>query len=658
MHDLKAIGREWLVEQVAELTDHIDRVGPVEYNEANRYIPDSVSPLPGPMSFDVNPFMREIVQNFDVDSSVRETSVMKGVQITYTTALESIFLYFLGHVRTVPCMFMTADKELSAARIENNFLPMIQQSGFSDRVRSSDETSKHKSGATKNHIQWDGGGYLIPYGARNADKMRSFSILLMLMDELDAWPDKVGKDGDPNKLATARTAAYHDRRKIFRGSTPLIKSSSKIYKEYKRGDQRKYYIRCIGCGFAQVLRWSGTNEKTGLVYGFTWDLDDGQLVPDSVRFVCRECGHEHHEHDKERLFSPEHGAEWRPTARAVEPGIRSYHLPALYSPVGMQPWSRSVALYLEAFDPVERKVRDIGALQVFYNNILAEPFEVQGSKIHFTMVSAHRRTCYRLGQIPNGFAVEYAGGSISFLTCVVDVHKAFLAVAVFGWSRDSRCFLVEYMALEDNSAEGCIDPGSPVWGQLREIIEEKEWTSDDDRTYRVVMTFIDAGYENDLVVQFCAEYASGVYPTLGRDRAAKAQRIQEFAEFRTQAGTVGYRILVDHYKDRLASVLRRDWSESSGTQPAYHFNAAVDVSDGALKELTRETRREKTDERGNVSYHWHRPGNARNELWDLLVLGHASVEVMAWGICRQQFELDTINWSDFWDYVEGGLFYT
>ena len=142
---------------------------------------------------------------------------------------------------------------------------------------------------------------------------------------------------------------------------------------------------------------------------------------------------------------------------------------------------------------------------------------------------------------------------------------------------------------------------------------------------------------------FCADYAAGVYPILGRDRAAKNQRIQEFAEFKTQSGTIGYRILVDHYKDRLATVLRRDWTEDSGEQSPYHFNAPVDLTDAALKELTVETRREKDDGRGNVTYFWYRPGNARQELWDLLGYGHAAVEIMAYSICIQHFELEIVT---------------
>ena len=99
-------------------------------------------------------------------------------------------------------------------------------------------------------------------------------------------------------------------------------------------------------------------------------------------------------------------------------------------------------------------------------------------------------------------------------------------------------------------------------------------------------------------------------------------------------------------------MLRREWVEDAGQQKRYHFNAPVDLGDKELKELTAEVRREKQDENGNVSYYWHRPGNARNELWDLLVYGNAAVEIIAWSICIQHFELETIDWPQFWDYIE------
>ena len=151
---------------------------------------------------------------------------------------------------------------------------------------------------------------------------------------------------------------------------------------------------------------------------------------------------------------------------------------------------------------------------------------------------------------------------------------------------------------------------------------------------------------------FCSDYATNVYPILGRDRPAKTQTITEFGEFTTQAGTTGYRVTVDHYKDRMASVMRREWDEQQGEQGSYHFNAPIDVPDKAMKELTVETRREKVDDRGNTSYYWHRPGGSRNELWDLLGYTYAAAEIVAYVVCIQQFELDEVDWPRFWDYLE------
>lgn len=653
MFEIDSVGADWLKEKVQAMADDIIRLKPTDYNEQTRYLPKSVSSMPGYIRYDVNPFIREIVDCFDIDSPVREINVKKGVQITYTTALESGILYLAAHVKTPAMMYMTADKELARARIENNIIPMFNHSGLDHIIRSNDEHNPRKTGKTADHLQFDGGAYLLPFGAKNADKMRSFSILAMLKDELDAWPETVGKDGDPDGLSDDRCSGAWEFRKIFRGSTPLVKGSSKIEKQYRRGDQREYQVCCKSCGFPQTLRWSAENKENGIIGGFHWETENGVLLPDSVCYRCVNCGEPHYEHDKERLFSPDFGAHWKPTAQPAEPGIRSYHLPALYSPIGMQPWYKCVSDYLRAYDTEERKVIDIGAYQKFYNNILAEPFEIMGSKVRFTSVSAHRRPEYRMGQVPNNYAVEHCGSPILFLTCAADIQKRDIAVAVFGWTRDARCYLISYERFEvENEEDDAGNTDNPVWQRLRNLIEEKKFVADDGTEYRVALTLIDSGYANDTVCNFCMEYTSGVVPILGRDRPGKNQRIREFTEFTTQLGTKGFLLVVDHYKDRMSSVLRRDWAPETGRQTPYHFNAPLDTTDKQLKELTVESRRKKQDEKGTISYEWHRPKGARNELWDLLGYAYASVDIMAWSICIKQFELPNVDWNNFWDYVE------
>lgn len=649
MPNMQEIGRNWLSEQVEEMADSITRVTPVKFNEENRYLPQGVSPRPGYIRYDLFPYLREVIECFDPLSPVREVNLKKGVQVGYTTALESIILYYIAHIKTQPLMFLTADDGLASIRVENNIIPMINESGFGDLIRSSDEGNSRKTGKTKDLIQWEGGGSMVYNGANSASKMRMNSVPLMLKDELDGWKRSVGKDGNSDSLTDARLSAYWSVRKIFRGSTPLLEPSM-MAEAYERGDKRKYMVLCKKCSYAQYLKFERVDKRTGEVSGFQWELDEhGVLVLDSVRYCCKNCGCEHYEHDKEKLFSEEAGAHWLPTARPREPGIRSYHLPAFYSPFGFRPWYKGVSDYLDSYDPKGKQVVSISKYQEFYNNTLGEPFKIQGSKLRFESVSAHRRASYKLGQIPNAYASEYSGSPVLLLCCQVDVHKSNLAVTVFGVCKDLRPYTIDYWRFED---EDCEQASSPVWGRLRELIEEKKYTADDGKVYGIAITLIDAGFSNARVVEFCSDYSSGVYPILGRQRPGKNNTIKEFSEFTTTAGTTGYKITVDHYKDRLAPVLRREWSEENGLQNAYHYNAPLDLHDKQLKELTVEVRKKQTDENGHDSYVWYRPGNARNELWDLLVYCHAGVEILAYTVCIQHFELETVDWQRFWEFIE------
>jgi len=656
-YDYSEDDADWLDGLVDDLTDTMEIISVSEWAEQVRYLPRAVTPMPGYYRYSVAPYLREIADCFSLLSPVREVDFMKGAQLGATVGVfENVIGYCIEHVKSAPCMMVTADAELAKLRLDGFILPMIQHSGLEDCIQSNDETNARKTGKTAKKLEWAGGGSLLPFGAKNADKLRSVSIIFLLEDEVDAWPEKVGKDGDPQSLVEARTNAFYEVRKIGRISTPLIKNKSRIAKGYENGDQRVYLVPCRSCHRNQELVFQGKDKETGKAFGLVWDADDGQLVPDSVRYLCEFCGHAHRNSDKAWMLNEDNGAHWKPTAKAKNPNHRSYRINALYSPVGMFPWSAIVTDWLECWDVENNTVKDMAKLQEFYNNNLGQPFELFGHKIRFASVSAHRRAEYRLGQVPNHYARQHSGGPILFLTCQVDVHRKNLAAAVMGWTQGMRCYLVDYWRFEVEGDEAdCSEIDSPVWQRLRDLIEDPErYEADDGTKYRISQTAIDAGYANDTVTTFCSDYVGGVYPVLGRDRPGKNQTIREFSEFTTQAGTVGFKIVVDHYKDRMAPVLRRDWTEAAGPQSPYHFNAPVDTADGQLRELTVESRREKTDENGNTVYYWHRPGNARNELWDLLGYGHAIVEIFAWLICIQHFELEIVQWDEFWEYAAAG----
>jgi len=654
--DLQTTGeeREWLAQRFDELpTEHIV-ISPSKWAEDRRYLPPSVTSLPGPYSYGVAPYLREIVDCLSVDSPVREIVIMKGVQIGATVGvLENAIGYYIDHVRTAPVMLVTADAELAKLRVDSYITPMLQYSGLDALIRSSDEKNTRKTGKTEKRIEWLGGGFLIPFGAQNANKLRSISIQMMLRDEIDGWPDSVGNNGDPIKLSADRTAAYEGSRKILDISTPLVKGQSKIAKRFAQGDQRRYFVCCLACGHPQHLRWRRQDEH-GVVTGIVWETDDdGRLVPDSVRYRCERCSHPHTNDDKTRLLAPEHGAEWRPTAEPVSPDIRSYHISALYSPVGMQTWATCVAKWLDAWDEEHNRPRDMPALQVFYNNVLGEPFELRGQKVQFEAVSGHRRAWYRYGEVPNKTLETICSGPVLLLTCQVDVHKENLAVSVIGWCRDRRAILVDYWRYEGNT-EQLDDPNT--WGQLRQLIEKKEYVADNGWRYGIAVTLIDSGYRADDVYTFAAEYDSGVFPVKGRESPPKHALVREFSEFTTPLGTRAFGITVDIYKDRWSAALRREWN-GEDIQPPGHFNAPSDASDRQLRELTVEVKSERIDKATGkrIGWEWRRPSGANNELWDLLVYSNAALEIFAVDYCINQLQLEAVNWSVFWDYAAGAF---
>ena len=641
---------QWLCDQFDNLTTELILLEPSDWAELKRYLPPQVTPMPGFYSFDVAPYLREIIDCLSPHSSVREIDVMKGVQICFTVGvLENTVGYLIDHIKNAPVMFLTADAELAQLRMESYITPMINYSGLDDLIKSADEKNTRKTGKTNKKIEWEGGGFLVPFGAKNAAKLRSTSIQYLLEDEIDGYPDTVSKDGDPCKLAEDRTAAYESSRKILRGSTPLISQTSKILKAYEKGDKRKYLVPCKHCERRQELKFHGVNDD-GTVYGIDWSMDDGGiLIEESVVYICQYCQGEMVNDDKTRMLTR---GEWTPTQRSTNPERRSYHISALYSPVGMQTWATQVRKWLDAWDVVTDRPKSMEALQQFYNNVLGLPFEMRGEALKYERVVMHRRTVYFSGEVPNKHAIKETGSPVLFLTCSVDVHKRHLDVQVIGWATRGCFYSVEWLKLEGD----CEDLQAEPWDKLRELMETRVYKADDEKLYRVQLTLIDAQYNADIVHRFCGDYSGGVHPIRGTEIPTKTANIKEFSEFTSKLGAIGYNITTTIYKDRLAAALKRDWDGVS-RQPDWHPNFPQDYPDQFFKELTIETKKEKINEKTGQRLGFVWVGRNAHS-WDLTVYGSAAADMIALDICTRELGLEHIDRPKFWALCESrGLFW-
>lgn len=634
----------WLIEQFEDLTDTLVDLLPSEYAEQVRYLPPQSTPLPGYYSYDVAPYLREIINCFSPHSPVREVSLMKALQLCATVGIfENAILFYIGHVRNAPIGMATADAEMAKIRMDLYITPMINQSGLDDRIKSSDEKNPRKTGKTDKKIEWEGGGFLVPLGAQNPNKARSLSFQVMLCDEIDAWPDSTGKSGDPCDRIKGRTAAYETTRKIGWISTPLIAQTSKILKKYEYGDKRKYHVPCKHCGEFQELKFNKTNDD-GTCYGVQFTVDgDGNLIENSVVYMCKFCQGTMINEDKTWMLPQ---GKWVATAKSKDPSFRSYHLSAFYSPVGMQTWTAQVQRWLECWDVQNNKSRDVDKLQVFYNEVLGAPYVIGGKQLKLQNVTTHRRTIYNSGDILNSKVKKETGGKIQLLTCAVDVHDKHLDIQVIGWAPRHCFYSIEWLKLEGD----CEDLESAPWKKLRSLIEEKEYTADDGRKYRIELTFIDSQYKTDVVHNFCSEYEGGVMPIRGTELPLKGTTFKEFSEFKSKTGQIGFNITTTIYKDRLAAALKKDWDGLS-LQPNRHPNFPSDYPDQFFKELTVERKQEIKD--GNtgktLGFRWV----GRNaHAWDTMVYNSAAIDILAINYYMDILGFEQMDWPRFWQMCE------
>ena len=245
-------------------------------------------------------------------------------------------------------------------------------------------------------------------------------------------------------LVRNRTNAYTgSKRKIFWGSTPLVKQTSKIEGLYLAGDQRKFFVPCKHCGTMQELIWHGKNES-GYVWGITWENSENfEPRQETVAYRCSNpgCGKTMKNYDKAVIIPK---GEWRPTAKPANPSKRSYHITPIYNPPGMYSWEDMVLEWAECWDLKNNRMRDKENYRLFRNTKQGLTFEELGTRqIEYSRAILFRRTGFIIVNdesaliargVPNDIAVRDKGSPILIVIASVDVQENCLFVDVKGYS--------------------------------------------------------------------------------------------------------------------------------------------------------------------------------------------------------------------------------
>lgn len=627
------------------IPDHVNRATVSEWAAERRILPQGLTPIPGAFRWEVCPYMREIADCFSEGSPVQKVAVMKGAQVTFTTAvLENVIGYVID-AAPGPTMYVGADKGSAETGIELRVDRMIESAGLAGKIFAQvEKIHNKKTGDTKAKKEF-AGGYLLAVGPNTGAKLRSFPIKVLLLDEIDAYPQELGSqdatkgktaaEGDPIALAEKRTASFSSARKILYGSTPLVEQSSKIKPLFQAGDQRYYYVPCKHCGHKQTLRWERLryekDERGKLVFD---PGADGQPVPGTghVWYECESCGLRWTNPDKVNFLRL---GEWRPTAEASEPGFRSYHISALYAPVEMFPWEKAVLEWIAAQgDPTK--------LRTFFNTVLGETWVERGDAPVWERV-ALRHEDYHADSLP-------ASARPLLVTVGADVQKDRIEAEIVAWGRNKESWSIAYLPLPGDTS----DLDGVAWKALRQVVDGQH------AGLPVMRALIDAGYNAPTVYQFCEGYIGGVLPVKGSITTIDERSLYAVRD------VPGYQVRrvdlnTDKLKQEIYGYLVKGPPENrDGAWPSGYCHFPIDYDNHYYRMLTAEERVRERTKSGHYRMVWHLQHGRRNEALDARVYALGALYLI-YGIRREEVQaedaeakrpLREYTWEDFWTELE------
>ena len=446
-----------------------------QWSDAERMLSRESSPFAGRWKTERAEFQRGIMDTFS-DPKVEKIVCMTSSQIGKTEILNNICGYYVNHD---PCPTLVLQPTLEMARSwsVDRLAPMIANTPAfrkligDPKMKDGDNTILFKT--------FKNGARINIAGSNSPVSLASRAIRLLLMDEIDRYPESAGTEGDPVFLATRRTQNFFNR-KIAMFSTPTVKGESRIESAFEDSDQRFYNVKCHKCDEAQTLNWSQVR----------WEKDQ----PKTTQYHCKHCDAEWSDVDRKKAIR---SGEWI----ATQPfsGTAGFHLNGLYSP--FVDLSELVNLFLES------KHSGQSALRVFVNTVLAESWEdTEGDEI----------ATHELISRAKKFDSVIPDKSIGVLCASADVQADRIEVLVNGYSKD-QTWIVAFQ----------IFYGSPtnqsLWNDVEEFLRSS-FPHPSGKDLRITRSFIDSGYETGAVYQFVKRLeSSGVRAIKGVGGISRAE---------------------------------------------------------------------------------------------------------------------------------------
>lgn len=557
-----------------------------EWAEQRRELDRSTSGQPGPWDNSVTPYLVEIMDTLSATSTDETVVFLAGSQVG-KTEVGNNWLGYIVDVAPGPTLFVLPTEKAAQNASKERLKPLFQKSpSLAGKVKDSRQTGSSNTLLRK---EFDG-GYLKLVAAQAPSQLRSTPARYLVGDEVDAFPESSGDEGDPCELAARAQITFRRRKRLWL-STPTIQGHSKIERLFRTTDQRYYLVPCPHCGFEQRLVWGQMRfDKSAR----------GEKLKASIHYECTDCGKRIKHSAKKRMLAK---GRWEATTESHDGKSVGFHLNALYSPFFS--WLELVQKWLAAQG-------DVAALQVFVNLYLAETWKEVAEAPDWNRLY-ERREPYERGTVPDGAV---------FLTAGVDVQHDRFELEVVGWGPGRESWSIDYIVVDG-------DTELPATRQALFAVLDRVYQHESSAELPIRLTAIDSGDRTSMVYDMVKARASTI-AVKGRDTSQQVISPPTYmtskssnAKRRKRSGAPVYLVGTHLVKEELYTQLRLPSPvDGDPALPGFcHFPA--DYTEEFFRGLTAEELVRRKNRKGYVVREWRKTAE-RNEPLDCRVYARAA----------------------------------
>lgn len=403
---------------------------------------------------------------------INEIVLMKSAQVGYTSCLLNSIFYHVIYKPTKIALYFPNDngaKQFAKNELADYIKAQPALEGIVDFASTVDGKSRYDS------KKFPGGEFRMLAANKSAD-LASSTYRLIYCDELDMFPNKVGKEGDPLRLIKDRAKEYTDALLVYGGTPRGNFQESKTWKMYHQSDMRRYFVPCPKCGKMQYLAWP------------QFEVDKSDWNKSGFRCIDEKCNFLMLENDKLKMIEQ---GEWRPTndgskdGSIVIPGRAGFNIWAAYSDTPTAAWP----LLARTREACKHNGEEFRA---FLNTTVGIPTH-SGDPTAIRAVNIVDNDNVKASTYETIEGAEGVPDEVDLITCGVDVQTSKangrLEFSLFGWSR-KKCYFLNHAKIYGDFRE------NSVWEALEAVVSTKFLTKDKKKLIPVSRAMIDSGDGN------------------------------------------------------------------------------------------------------------------------------------------------------------------